>query len=268
MKLENNVTIITGGGQGIGEAYARRFAAEGARVAVADINREKGEAVAAAIRGTGADAIFVPVDVSDEQSTIEMAGTVVQKWGRVDTLIANAAIYYDIDNANHSYEYLKKIFSVNYFGSWLSCRAVWPHMKKQNKGSIITQSSDAAYTTFYVPHGEQMPSFHYRRTARDPLQRNLAGSDDDRGDQEERSSGDDRHHREHDDGHQAAARGGGYVRRRGLPRLRGEQDDHRPDPLRGRRHDHARLSRKRKRVDRSAVHPTDRAREAQFVRSR
>ncbi len=164
MKLENNVTIITGGGQGIGEAYARRFAAEGARVAVADINREKGEAVAAAIRGTGADAIFVPVDVSDEQSTIEMAGTVVQKWGRVDTLIANAAIYYDIDNANHSYEYLKKIFSVNYFGSWLSCRAVWPHMKKQNKGSIITQSSDAAYTTFYVPHGEQMPSFHYSVT--------------------------------------------------------------------------------------------------------
>ena len=164
MKLENNVTIITGGGQGIGEAYARRFAAEGARVAVADINREKGEAVAAAIRGTGADAIFVPVDVSDEHSTIEMAGTVVQKWGRVDTLIANAAIYYDIDNANHSYEYLKKIFSVNYFGSWLSCRAVWPHMKKQNKGSIITQSSDAAYTTFYVPHGEQMPSFHYSVT--------------------------------------------------------------------------------------------------------
>lgn len=164
MKLENNVTIITGGAQGIGEAYARRFAAEGARVAVADLNREKGEAVAAAIRATGADATFVPVDVSDEQSTIAMATAVVEKWGRVDTLIANAAIYYDIDNANHSFEYLKKIFAVNYFGSWLSCRAVYPHMKRQGKGSIITQSSDAAYTTFYVPHEDQLPSFHYSVT--------------------------------------------------------------------------------------------------------
>ena len=71
MKLENNVTLITGAGQGIGEAYAQRFVKEGAKVAVADINREKGEAVAAALRKTGGDAIFVPVDVSSEDDTRE-----------------------------------------------------------------------------------------------------------------------------------------------------------------------------------------------------
>lgn len=163
MKLQDNVTIITGGGQGIGEAYARRFVAEGAKVAVADINRDKGEAVAADLRKQGGDAIFVRVDVSSESDTQNMAKTVADRWGRIDTLIANAAIYYDIDNQNHSFEYLKKVFSVNYFGAWLSCRAVYPYMRKQGKGSIITQSSDAAYSTFYVPH-EELPSFHYSVT--------------------------------------------------------------------------------------------------------
>lgn len=164
MKLQGNVTIITGGGQGIGEAYARRFVAEGAKVAVADINRDKGEAVAADLRRQGGEAIFVPVDVSSENDTKAMAKAVAEKWGRIDTLIANAAIYDGIDNQNHSYEYLQKIFSVNYFGAWLSCRAVYPYMRAQGKGAIITQSSGAAYSTFAVPHEGDLPSFHYSVT--------------------------------------------------------------------------------------------------------
>lgn len=164
MKLQNNVTIITGAGQGIGEAYAHRFVQEGAKVAVADINHEKGEAVAAALRAKGGDAFFVPVDVSSEDDTRKMAQTVVDKWGRIDTLIANAAIFYDIDNLNHSYAYLRKIFDVNFFGVWLSARAVYPFMKKQGKGSIITQSSGAAYMHPYVQHDDELPSFHYSIT--------------------------------------------------------------------------------------------------------
>jgi 3-oxoacyl-[acyl-carrier protein] reductase len=164
MKLENNVTIITGAGQGIGEAYAHRFVDEGAKVAVADINRDKGEAVAAALRAKGGDAFFVPVDVSNEDDTRRMAQTVADKWGRVDTLIANAAIFYDIDNLDHSYAYLRKIFDVNFFGVWLSARAVYPFMKRQGKGSIITQSSGAAYMHPYVQHDDDLPSFHYSIT--------------------------------------------------------------------------------------------------------
>ena len=164
MRLEGNVTVITGAGQGIGEAYARAFVAEGARVAIADINREKGEAVAADLRSAGADALFVPVDVSSEDDTKAMAKAVVDHFGRIDTCIANAAIYYDIDNGNHSLEYLKKIFDVNYFGTWLTLRAVYPQMRKQGKGSIITQTSDAAYLRFPVPHEDELPSFHYSVT--------------------------------------------------------------------------------------------------------
>jgi len=161
MRLEGNVSIITGAGQGIGEAYARAFIAEGARVAVADINREKGESVAADLREAGGEAFFVPVDVSSEADTRAMARTVMDKWGRIDTTIANAAIYYDLDPADHSFEYLKKIFDVNYFGTWLTLRAAYPHMKKQGKGSLITQTSDAAYLRFPTAHEGELPSFHY-----------------------------------------------------------------------------------------------------------
>lgn len=161
MRLEGNVAVITGAGQGIGEAYAHAFVDEGARVAVADINRDKGEAVAEALRAKGGDASFVSVDVSSEDATRAMAQAVVDKWGRIDTAIANAAIYYDIDNTNHSLEYLKKIFDVNYFGTWLTLRAAYEHMRKQGSGSLITQTSDAAYLRFPTPHEGDLPSFHY-----------------------------------------------------------------------------------------------------------
>jgi 3-oxoacyl-[acyl-carrier protein] reductase len=164
MRLKDNVTVITGAAQGIGEAYARRFVAEGARVALADINWDKVAGVAEDLRRSGADVIAVSVDVSSEESTKAMAATVVEKFGRIDTLISNAAIYHDIDNQNHSFEYLKKIFDVNYFGTWLSARACYPAMKKQSKGSIITQSSDAAYMRFGVPHEDLLPSYHYSVT--------------------------------------------------------------------------------------------------------
>ncbi len=163
-RLEGNVTIITGAGQGIGEAYARRFVAEGARVALADLNRDKGEAVAEALRREGGDAIFVRVDVSSEDDTKQMAATVLARWGRIDTTITNAAIYHDIDNLDHSLEYLRRIFDVNYFGTWLTARAVYPAMKKQGKGSVITQISDAAYLRFPIPHEDTLPSFHYSVT--------------------------------------------------------------------------------------------------------
>jgi 3-oxoacyl-[acyl-carrier protein] reductase len=164
MRLKDNVAIVTGAGQGIGEAYARRFAAEGAKVALADVN-EKGEAVAEALRKEGGDAIFVKVDVSSEDDTRKMARTVADRWGRIDTLVANAAIFYGLDGTDHSYAYLRKIFDVNYFGVWLSARAVYPYMKRQGKGSIITQSSTAAYFRSGMQGDyEELPSFHYSVT--------------------------------------------------------------------------------------------------------
>jgi 3-oxoacyl-[acyl-carrier protein] reductase len=162
MRLQDKVSIITGAGQGIGESYARRFAAEGAKVVVADVNEEKGKAVAASIGGA---AVFEKVDVSSEADTQRLAKAVADRFGRIDVLINNAAIFYGIDNFNSSFEYLKKIFEVNYFGTWLMSRAVFPYMEKQGSGVVINQSSSAAYLHPNIPMPDgNLPSFHYSVT--------------------------------------------------------------------------------------------------------
>jgi 3-oxoacyl-[acyl-carrier protein] reductase len=162
MRLKDKVSIITGAGQGIGEAYARRFAAEGAKVIVADVNAEKGQAVADSIGGA---AVFERVDVSSEEDTKRCAKAVYDRFGRIDVLINNAAIFYGIDNFNSSFEYLRKIFDVNYFGTWLMSRAVFPYMEKQGSGAVINQSSSAAFMHPNVPMPDgQLPSFHYSLT--------------------------------------------------------------------------------------------------------
>jgi 3-oxoacyl-[acyl-carrier protein] reductase len=159
MKLDGKVAVITGAAQGIGEAYARRFAAEGARVVVADMNADKGEIVAREIGG-----VFERVDVSSEDDTKRLARAVGDRHGRVDVLLNNAAIFHGIDNFDTSFAYLKKIFDVNYFGAWLMCRAVFPHMRDAGGGSIINQSSSAAFLHPEYPIDAELPSFHYSVT--------------------------------------------------------------------------------------------------------
>jgi 3-oxoacyl-[acyl-carrier protein] reductase len=175
MRLQGRVSIITGAAQGIGEAYARRFVAEGARVVVADVNADKGMAVA---RALGDAAVFERVDVSSEDDTKRLAQAVVDRFGRIDVLINNAAIFYGIDNLDTSYGYLRKIFDVNYFGTWLMCRAVFPHMRDGGGGSIINQSSSAAYLHPEYPIEDDLPSFHYSVTkaAMNAMTHYMAGS--------------------------------------------------------------------------------------------
>jgi 3-oxoacyl-[acyl-carrier protein] reductase len=162
MKLKGKVSIITGAGQGIGEAYAKRFAAEGATVVVADINEEKGRAVASAL---GAPHRFERLDVSSEEDTKRVTQAVFDTFGKLDVLLNNAAIFYGIDNFDTSFAYLKKIFDVNYFGTWLMCRAAFPHIAKGGGGSVINQSSSAAWLHPEYPIlDDNLPSFHYSVT--------------------------------------------------------------------------------------------------------
>jgi NAD(P)-dependent dehydrogenase (short-subunit alcohol dehydrogenase family) len=162
MKLKGKVAIITGAGQGIGEAYARRFAAEGATVVVADVNEEKGRAVTASL---GSPHVFERVDVSSEDDTKRLVKAVFERFGKLDVLLNNAAIFYGIDNFDTSFAYLRKIFDVNYFGTWLMSRAAFPYLAKSGGGSVINQSSSAAWLHPEFPIiDENLPSFHYSVT--------------------------------------------------------------------------------------------------------
>lgn len=166
MRLRDKVVIVTGAGQGIGRAYAVRFAAEGAKVAVAELNADNGEKVASEIEASGGEAMFVHVDVSDEGSTQAMAKAVADRWGRIDILINNAGIFFDLDQGNQSLAYLKKVLDVNMIGPWLCIRAVFPYMKEQGKGKVINQSSGAAWMYAMAGYAmnrksEEVNSFNY-----------------------------------------------------------------------------------------------------------
>jgi 3-oxoacyl-[acyl-carrier protein] reductase len=135
-RLDGKVAIITGAGQGIGLAYAERFLDEGARVVVAEINEERAEKAMKQLAGKG-DALFVPTDISDERSALDCAARTKDEYGKVDILVNNAALYYDIDNERNDYEYLQRVFRVNLHGAWLMARAAAPCMVEQRWGRII-----------------------------------------------------------------------------------------------------------------------------------
>lgn len=146
--------IVTGAAQGIGAAYAQALAAEGARVVVADLNAEKGEAVAKQITADGGTAVFHTVDVADPESATALAEFTVEKFGGVDHLVNNAAIYGDMKLdllLTVPWDYYKKFMSVNLDGALNVTRAVWQPMSKNGGGSIVNQSSTAAwlYSGFY-----------------------------------------------------------------------------------------------------------------------
>jgi len=153
-RFQDKVAIVTGAAQGIGETYARRLAAEGAAVVVADLAIEKGKAVADSITAAGGTAIFVETDVSSPESAEAMAAAAVGEYGGIDYLVNNAAIYgsmkFDL-LLTVSWDYYRTFMSVNMDGALICTRAVWPHMKTRGGGAIVNQSSTAAwlYSGFY-----------------------------------------------------------------------------------------------------------------------
>ncbi len=145
VRLAGKVAIVTGGAQGIGRSYSERFAREGAAVAVVDLREAQAAALAKEIGEAGGRALALPADVTDESAMAGVAEAVSRELGRIDVLVNNAAIYYDIDHTDHSIAYLRKVLEVNLIGGLVCSRAVFPAMKRQRSGSIIHISSGAAH---------------------------------------------------------------------------------------------------------------------------
>lgn len=148
MRFQDKVAIVTGAGQGIGEAYAHALAAEGAAVVVAEINAEAGTRVAANIIEAGGKAAFVETDVASPASATEAVAAAVKGFGGVDYLVNNAAIFGGMRRESLltvDFDYYRRFMDVNMNGALVMTRAVYPFMVKRGGGAIVNQSSTAAY---------------------------------------------------------------------------------------------------------------------------
>ena len=137
MKLENRVAVVTGAGQGIGKAIAEKLSQEGAKVVVADLNAETAKTTAAEIGG-----LAHTVDVSSEEQVSGLVSTTLEHYGKIDVLVNDAAIvpfvlWDDLDFAEW-----RRIMSVNLDGVFLTCHAVYPHMKEVGYGRIVNIASN------------------------------------------------------------------------------------------------------------------------------
>ena len=141
-RLDGKVAIVTGGAQGIGRAIAEGLAREGARIAIADVQRAE-EAAA-----DFADGVGLTVDVASEDDTARMAEEVRARWGRIDVLVNNAGLYASL--AMRPFEQIpleewRRVMDVNVASMFLTCRAVVPVMREQGGGKIVNISSGTPF---------------------------------------------------------------------------------------------------------------------------
>jgi 3-oxoacyl-[acyl-carrier protein] reductase len=149
-RLGGRVAIITGGGHGIGKAYAKRLAQEGAAVVIAEIDPQAAESAAKELNDAGFSTVGVPTDVIDEKSLHNMVERTLATFGRIDILINNAAVFATIPISRLPFDQIDpkewdKVMDVNVKGTWLACRAVVPAMKRQGGGKIINIASGIVF---------------------------------------------------------------------------------------------------------------------------
>nr|AAU21398.1 D-3-hydroxybutyrate dehydrogenase [uncultured soil bacterium] len=137
MKLRNKSALITGGASGIGKDIALTFAREGARVAIADLNKEAAEATAAQIRDSGAQAVGIAMDVTDEKAVNDGVAAVVAAFSGIDVLISNAGIQIIHPIEEFSYAEWKKMLAIHLDGAFLTTRACLPHMYGSGRGGCV-----------------------------------------------------------------------------------------------------------------------------------
>ena len=145
--LQDKVAIITGASRGLGKAFAVRFAEEGAKLLLTTTSLERAETTEKEIKDKGGEVTFIKTDISVAGDVQKIADTVMEKYGRVDILVNNAAIWFGIRAKPwHLWteEEWDRIFAVNVKGTWMVCKAIAPIMEKAGKGKIINIASNVA----------------------------------------------------------------------------------------------------------------------------
>ncbi|MCF8476822.1 MAG: glucose 1-dehydrogenase [Pseudolabrys sp.] len=147
-RLQGKTAIVTGGAKGIGRHYSQALAAQGARVMIADI-ADGSEAVAEIANLHGPDSVTsVTFDVADNASVKKLVAETVKRFGQIDILVNNAALYSTLTPSNYDewdIEIWDKVMAVNVRGPYLMVRHVAPHMIARKTGKIINIASGAAY---------------------------------------------------------------------------------------------------------------------------
>ena len=137
MKLKDKVAIVTGAASGIGKAIAIRFAQEGAKVVIADLNKPAADGVAAEIGAGGGHAMGVAMDVIGEKSVADGVAAAVAAFGGVDILVSNAGIQIVHPLEEFSYDEWKKVMAIHVDGAFLTTRACLPHMYRSGRGGSV-----------------------------------------------------------------------------------------------------------------------------------
>jgi 3-hydroxybutyrate dehydrogenase len=137
MQLENKVAFITGSASGIGKEIATTYAREGAKIVIADLNRQAAEATAAELKAGGAQAIGVAVDVTSEEQVNAAVEQAVAAFGGIDILISNAGIQIVHPVEEFSFADWKKMLAIHLDGAFLTTRACLKHMYAQGRGGTV-----------------------------------------------------------------------------------------------------------------------------------
>lgn len=159
MRLQGKAIIVTGAAGGLGRQYAVRFAREGARLTVADV-QDVGK-TAELCRAEGTDVLPMRVDVSSEEETLEMARRTHAEYGRIDGLLNNAGMMRGLERKSIldvDMETWDRVFAVNARGTFLGVRAVFPYMREQRSGTIVNVSSGS---TLRIARGPNAMNPHY-----------------------------------------------------------------------------------------------------------
>lgn len=146
MEFPEHTVVVTGGGSGIGKRMAERFASKDASVAIADIQN-----AATVAEGLDAEAMGMETDVTDEESVSEFADAVLNRFGTIDVLINNAAMYEPLlEGRDRSFDEIpveewRSVLDVNVTGVFICCKQMVPHMAEQGSGSVINIASAVMY---------------------------------------------------------------------------------------------------------------------------